>query len=482
MPALFTVTTTLDEVTLGDGKLSLREAITKADLQGGADTIVLPAGVFQSAISGASDNLNFSGDFDITDSLAILGAGAGLTVIDGHQFDRVFDVRGTDAQPIKVILQGLTIRNGTAAGATAGGGIQILDANLVVRDSTIVGNHATAFGGGIYATNAVAGTGNVTVVRSTVARNVAGTSGGGISIDAQNGLLKVTNSTVRRNLAGLNGGGLAASTITLTNSTVSGNFAEIGGGIDAISATLTNSTISDNVAASSSGGMDTVSATLTNCTIAGNFSGGEGGGVRVSAEATVTNSTISGNVAMTAGGGLDAGTANLTNCTICGNSAGTTGGGLFATRAAVLNCTIAENSAHTGGGLYHKSGSSFSVKNTIVAMNLVDDGGSGPDVGGAVFVSAGHNLIGQTGASGFTNGTKGDMVGTTSSPLDPKLGPLQNNGGPTKTMSPKAGSPAIDRGDNSGLPPTDQRGTGFPRKKDGNGDGVAVADIGAFER
>ena len=43
------------------------------------------------------------------------------------------------------------------------------------------------------------------------------------------------------------------------------------------------------------------------------------------------------------------------------------------------------------------------------------------------------------------------------------------------------GSPAIDRGDNTQLPPSDQRGAGFPRVKDGNGDGRAVADIGAFE-
>jgi hypothetical protein len=49
-------------------------------------------------------------------------------------------------------------------------------------------------------------------------------------------------------------------------------------------------------------------------------------------------------------------------------------------------------------------------------------------------------------------------------------------------MALLTGSLAIDHGDNSILPPTDQRGAGFARKKDGNGDGVAVVDIGAFER
>jgi hypothetical protein len=91
--------------------------------------------------------------------------------------------------------------------------------------------------------------------------------------------------------------------------------------------------------------------------------------------------------------------------------------------------------------------------------------------------------------TGFTNGVNGDQVGTAAAPLDPLLGPLQNNGGPTKTHALLAGSPAIDHGDNSAvdpttqkLPTTDQRGAGHPRPKDGNGDGLAVVDIGAFER
>ena len=57
-----------------------------------------------------------------------------------------------------------------------------------------------------------------------------------------------------------------------------------------------------------------------------------------------------------------------------------------------------------------------------------------------------------------------------------------DNGGPTQTHALLAGSPAIDAGDNVSVPATDQRGLGFPRKKDGNFNGVAVADIGAFER
>ena len=74
------------------------------------------------------------------------------------------------------------------------------------------------------------------------------------------------------------------------------------------------------------------------------------------------------------------------------------------------------------------------------------------------------------------------MVGTTINPIGRKLGPMANNGGQTMTHALLAGSKAIDAGDNVGVPATDQRGVGFARKKDGNFNGVAVVDIGAFER
>jgi hypothetical protein len=118
------------------------------------------------------------------------------------------------------------------------------------------------------------------------------------------------------------------------------------------------------------------------------------------------------------------------------------------------------------------AGGTFSVKNTIVALNLVTFGGNGPNAFGASFTSQGHNLVGDgTGSNGFTNGVNGDLVGTAADHIDPKLGPLQNNGGATETHNLLAGSPAIDHGASAGAPATDQRG--FARKKDGNGDGIA---------
>src|SRR5207248_1160755 len=89
-----------------------------------------------------------------------------------------------------------------------------------------------------------------------------------------------------------------------------------------------------------------------------------------------------------------------------------------------------------------------------------------------------NNLIGINDGSltGIAAGTNGNLVGTPTSPLDPKLGLLTNNGGPTQTMALLPGSPAINAGSNVSLPPgltTDQRG--LPRITAG------TVDSGAFE-
>jgi hypothetical protein len=105
--------------------------------------------------------------------------------------------------------------------------------------------------------------------------------------------------------------------------------------------------------------------------------------------------------------------------------------------------------------------------NTIVALNS----GQVPDVSGG-FNSLGHNLIGITnGSTGFT--APGDQTGSKASPLDPRIAPLSDNGGPTLTMALMPGSPAIDAGATQGAPATDQRGIARPQ-------GTAT-DIGAYE-
>jgi CSLREA domain-containing protein len=541
VPSTFTVNTTLDDVTPANGKFSLREAITKANTTPGADVIVLPAGVFKVTIPGTGDDGNLTGDFDIADDVTIRGAGAGLTVIDGQQLDRVFDVIGNAPSSIKVVYQGLAVRDGSTGGD--GGGIQVANADLVLRDCAVTGNRASGAGGGI---RAIIGSPNVALVRTTVARNLA-SFGGGINAttaaltdstvrrnlsDAGGGIhattITLTGSTVSGNSAGNSGGGIHATTITLTGSTVSGNSAgNSGGGINATTANVTDSTVSGNSTGNSGGGINATTANVTNSTVSGNSAVGSGGGINATT-ANVTRSTVSGNSAVDFGGGINATTANVTrstvsgnsvggvgnggginagianvtnstvmdnsasfegggiwaseanatNCTVSGNTAKFDGGGVFAVTATILNCTVVENLAHTGGGLFDfPDATLFIVKNTIVALNLTDSTGTSPDVAGA-FASQGHNLIGD--GSGSTGFVGSDLVGTSLDAIDPLIGPLANNGGRTKTHKLLAGSPCIDAGDNSLLPPTDQRG--FPRKKDGNGDGSAVVDIGAFEK
>ena len=562
VPATFAVTTTLDVVSPADGKLSLREAIGAANSHPGADTIVLPAGVYSLARRGADDS-NAAGDLDVTGSTVIRGAGAGATIIDGRQLDRVFDVRGTAPHSITATFQSLTIRNGLADGG-GGGGIRVGNADLVVRDCAVTRNRTSGSGGGI--SNAgMPGTGDVTLARSTIDRNIAGQGGGlWVQADGQGHGSQVTASasTIRRNIArdgggilasranltgstvsgnrasigdggglsvtdlslansmvignaaALDGGGIDADTVTLTgttvsgntansavagntgatgggiraavsatltNSTVSGNIGAAGGGITADVATLTNSTVRGNIATTSAGGGLLASvATLIGSTVSDNFAASDGGGIRA-VTTTLTNSTVSGNAGANGGGLAAFGVATLTNSTVSGNHAADMGGGLLAFALNLSNDTVTDNDAHTGGGVLHFLNTGpATVHNTIVAENEVDLDGSGDDVSGA-FTSGGHNLIGDgSGSTGFRDGNRGDRVGTTIDPIDPGLAPLANNGGPAWTHALLAGSPAIDRGDNTGAPATDERGVARPR--DGDGNGSRIVDIGAFER
>src|SRR5262249_46313612 len=81
VPATFTVTPFADVVNPNDGKLSLREAITRANSTAERDTIVLQAGVYKIGLTGQRENANATGDFDITNPLTIVGQGAGKTVV-----------------------------------------------------------------------------------------------------------------------------------------------------------------------------------------------------------------------------------------------------------------------------------------------------------------------------------------------------------------------------------------------------------------
>ena len=205
--------------------------------------------------------------------------------------------------------------------------------------------------------------------------------------------------------------------------------------------------------------------TIRNCTISGNTSGAlffgrsEGGGIYNRGLITISGSTISGNTAVFGGGIDNAGNATITSCTISANSngnlGGSEGGGIEnGGTVDITSCTISGNSAegNPGGGI--ANGGTVRARNTIIALNTAGCSfqgctPTGLDVSGAL-TSQNFNLIGNNAGATITP-QPADQIGTPGSPIDPLLGPLQNNGGPTETQALLSGSPAIDKGNSSGL-------------------------------
>ena len=314
---------------------------------------------------------------------------------------------------------------------------------------------------------------NVTISGFTIANGQSSTGGGIVDFNA--GTLNITSCTISGNTStgGTFGGGVTNSgtgTVNVTSCLVSGNSSTValsggGGGIsnrNIGSLNITDSTISGNTASNDGGGISNFGATInvTRCAIFGNTAG-TGGGVSNAATGTISivNSTISGNSStnsLLGGGGVSnlvTGTVNLTSVTIAGNS---------------------------GGGGVTIGGGTVSSRNSIIAGNT---GSAGPDVTGTL-TSLGFNLVGNN-TQATIAATTGDQIGTAATPIDPKLGPLADNGGPTKTRRLLFGSPAIDKGLTSVPITTDQRG--FGRAVDlndttyPNASGSNASDIGAFE-
>jgi hypothetical protein len=225
------------------------------------------------------------------------------------------------------------------------------------------------------------------------------------------------------------------------------------------------------------------SLTVMGCAISSN-GGTYGGGIYNSfGVVNINNSTISGNTPSGYGGGIfNGGTVTIANSTISANFAtNNDGGGIFNNggNVSITNSTISNNRATngSGGGINNLEGT-VNARNTIIAGNTA---GSGPDFFGAL-TSQNFNLIGNSDGQPITPVQTSDRIGTPGSPIDPRLGQLGDNGGPTMTHALLTNSPAssaIDRGNSSGSN-TDQRGFTRPLGS-ANATGGNGSDIGAFE-
>lgn len=428
------------------------------------------------------------------DTLRITGTCTGsFTIGEGYADARKLTlIKGATAATLKgnggrvlevlggtIRITGIKITGGTAEECPApdappdvcGGGI-LNTARLTLTNVTVTGNVATpaegswARGGGIYTTGAIR------LVRSTVSANTS-TMGGGI-YGVEGSAIRLVRSAVTGNTAtsdtvGAEGGGIyTGGTLTLDRSTVTANVVSgasgsFGGGI--------------------SGNLADIS--VTRSTIAGNATGGAGGpggGIYLfQASLKVVRSTISGNVAEEGAGGAIRGesaatTITIEASTISGNRAYAIGAIDSSGPLVITGSTITRNSGDTGG---INANDTLVINNSILAGNVTTNASASIDCNAAAGkVTGQHNVIGEADdCSDLVDGQDFNQVGTREALLDPKLGRLAKNGGPTKTHALLAGSPAIKAGGKPcAVSGRDQRGVARPQPA-----GTAC-DVGAFER
>lgn len=371
--------------------------------------------------------------------------------------------------------------------------------------NAVTGTEATpmCFGGGM----SIAQGSAPTLTDVSFTSNTSDYDAGGL-FNGNNGSVNLTNVTFELNTASDYGGGMLTNTTghaNLTNVTFTSNTASgYGGGLynaGTGSTVLNNVTFTSNTSNDSGGGMHNYDndATLSNVIFSDNESVlGEGGGLfNYSSSPALTDVTFANNTAGTIGGGMQnySGNPTLTNITFSGNSA-QSGGGManyVSSHAILTNVTFSGNQAANGGAIFNFSDISLQLTNVTMYQNTADS------AGGAIFSWQNGSITTMTNSivwgnqptdsqihndSGSnTNITYSDIqggyTGTGNMDSDPLLGSLADNGGFTKTHALMMGSPVIDTLEPATCPVTDQRGV--TRPIDGNGDGEARCDMGAYE-
>ena len=324
----------------------------------------------------------------------------------------------------------------------------IVDARGVTRKASDI--NAAGSGNSIRVLYAY-GQGGVLDGFTVTAGNALNDEGGGIMDVASS--VTVRNCTFAGNFSSQSGGGLYSrnSFSTLENCVFSGNESQWGGGMytDDSASVMDGCTFTENEAAYG-GGMATTNShvpEVKNCTFSKNTASDRGGGMYTSNSANVSSSTFTENSASDGGGMFCIGYApKVMNCTFSGNTASSQGGGInnyWLASTTIINSTFYGNSANEGGNMANLD-SSPAVTNSIFWNSAA---------GGEIFNDAtsipvlSHCVV----QGGYPGGTE-IITG------DPKLGPLADNGGLTRTRALLTGSSAIDAGKAAGAPSEDQRG------------------------
>ena len=431
-------------------------------------------------------------DVDVTRSRAVDAHGGGIY--------------GEDLARLS-ITDSWIANNRVEGSLTSGGGIysqstlpsranELVLVDSVVRRNTVAGNDS--FGGGVVGDD-------VQLLRSTVASNrVVGdwAIAGGIL----GRMVRLDESVVAGNSAGggshtQSGGGIRAVDVTVVDSTVSGNTVGnneggSGGGISANTVSVVGSTFTSNVARQGRGGaINADSVTISDSSVSSNRAG-QGGAISAR-QIRIEGSMLSSNSAVWSGGAVAQSrnpgerSIEILNSTFNRNRASAdassqfrpTGGGIIASRGTITirHSTFAfnESALLLGGEINLVIDSSvFSGNGTL---SLDEPFGDLDLQSEDISVEISNSIIGDNVGSSLeesqTRDEFGNLIGSSSGDgiIDPMLGPLADNGGPTPTRALLPGSPAIDAGSVESDDATDQRGGPYHRIVG------AASDIGAFE-
>ena len=459
--ATFTVSNTADA-----GPGSLRDAVNNANQNPGPDEIL-----FASDVSGTI-HLESEG-FEIQDSLAISGSTPSRITVDGGDIPSIFSIPVYPAlDQTRLELSRLTL-TGSEIAINAP---QIVDGDfeLLLQDCTITESSKH----GIRAESVYNSSGMVEIKNSIIsgsgesAIKMAGdqyhrnplyltiensrlSDNPGSGMEGHFARIEIRDSKIDHNAVGIDmlGGKYLSNVIRIDRSLIAGNSGS-GIVIGDTSLQMKDSSVRDNLG---SGilfeepwyeGNGYPKSEISSSTVSGNGHNG----VDISwsnASVLITNSTISGHASGVgvhlAGNYYDVTQANIRHTTIVGNALG-----------GIDNERLAGHPANVP------------IEESIVAGN-----GNGPDLTGNGTFKMRYSLVRDPGAARIQE----TVIDSNIFGRNPRLGPLQDNGGPTMTHALRAGSPAIDHGDPGFAPPpdTDQRGPGYSRVYSGR------IDMGAFE-